>query len=223
MTPTPVSGSVRAETPDPFAVAARVADPELPVVSIAELGILRGAEVTDDGTAVVTITPTYSGCPAMDVIRADIAGALRSAGFTTVEIRTVFAPPWTTDWITAAGRAKLAEAGIAPPGAINGLGAPPNDRNTPGVADNGPATSAGSGRSVGGSTTGIPGPGVPGSAELGASSARHRLPLLPPPAPSCPHCGAAEVAEISRFGSTACMSLWRCLSCAEPFAHLKAH
>jgi ring-1,2-phenylacetyl-CoA epoxidase subunit PaaD len=97
-------------------VVAAVTDPELPMVTLAELGIVR--EVRQDGDGVtVTITPTYSGCPAMETIRADIAAALRSAGFGAVEVRTVLAPAWTTDWITDSGRRKLAEAGIAPPGA----------------------------------------------------------------------------------------------------------
>jgi ring-1,2-phenylacetyl-CoA epoxidase subunit PaaD len=95
-------------------VVASVRDPELRVLTIADLGILR--DVDTNGTHVtVTITPTYSGCPAMDVIRADIVGALRAAGHEDVEIRTVLSPAWTTDWITPAGRDKLAEAGIAPP------------------------------------------------------------------------------------------------------------
>lgn len=97
------------------AVAA-VVDPELRVVTIDDLGILR--DVTQDSTSgriVVTITPTYTGCPAMDVIREDIRAALAAAGHPAAEIRTVFAPAWTTDWISEAGRAKLLAAGIAPP------------------------------------------------------------------------------------------------------------
>jgi len=97
------------------AVAASVTDPELPMVTLADLGILR--EVREDGDrVVVTITPTYSGCPAMDEIRADLRRALRGAGYTRVDVRTELSPAWTTDWITPAGRAKLAAAGIAPPG-----------------------------------------------------------------------------------------------------------
>jgi ring-1,2-phenylacetyl-CoA epoxidase subunit PaaD len=92
-----------------------VPDPELRVVSIAELGILRDVTVDVD-RVVVTITPTYSGCPAMDAIRADIEAALHRAGHGEVEVRTVLSPAWTTDWITEVGRAKLAAAGIAPPG-----------------------------------------------------------------------------------------------------------
>jgi ring-1,2-phenylacetyl-CoA epoxidase subunit PaaD len=97
------------------AVAARVTDPELPMVTLADLGILRTVDETAE-RVVVTITPTYSGCPAMQTIRDDLTGALRDAGYPRVEVRTVLAPAWSTDWITAAGRAKLAAAGISPPG-----------------------------------------------------------------------------------------------------------
>jgi ring-1,2-phenylacetyl-CoA epoxidase subunit PaaD len=96
-------------------VAATVVDPELPMLTIAELGILRG--VHEDGEQVtVEITPTYSGCPAVAAIRADVSARLHDAGFPDVYVRTVLYPPWTTDWITADGRRKLEEHGIAPPG-----------------------------------------------------------------------------------------------------------
>lgn len=94
--------------------AAAVPDPELRVVSIAELGILR--DVAADAAGVtVTITPTYTGCPAMDVIRADVRRALAAAGFPAAAVTTVLDPAWSTDDITAEGRAKLAAAGVAPP------------------------------------------------------------------------------------------------------------
>jgi ring-1,2-phenylacetyl-CoA epoxidase subunit PaaD len=97
-------------------VVAEVVDPELRVVTIEELGILRGVRADPDtGTVTVTITPTYSGCPAMDVIRADIRRALAGAGHHDAEVRTVLHPAWSTDMITPEGRAKLASAGIAPP------------------------------------------------------------------------------------------------------------
>jgi ring-1,2-phenylacetyl-CoA epoxidase subunit PaaD len=94
-----------------------VADPELRVVTIDELGILRDvAEDPATGRVRVTITPTYTGCPAMDVIRADIRTALAAAGYPDAEVVTVLHPPWSTDWISDSGREKLAAAGIAPPG-----------------------------------------------------------------------------------------------------------
>jgi ring-1,2-phenylacetyl-CoA epoxidase subunit PaaD len=96
-------------------VAAAVLDPELPVLTIADLGILRDVAVGVDGAVEVTITPTYSGCPAMETIRADVESALREAGYRDVRVRTVLSPAWTTDWLSVEGRRKLAEYGIAPP------------------------------------------------------------------------------------------------------------
>lgn len=93
---------------------AEVVDPEIPVLTIDDLGVLRAVEVAGDA-AVVTITPTYSGCPAMDAIRDDITRVLGEHGMRQVEVRTVLAPAWTTDWIGPGARAKLAAAGIAPP------------------------------------------------------------------------------------------------------------
>jgi ring-1,2-phenylacetyl-CoA epoxidase subunit PaaD len=99
---------------DVYEIAAAVPDPELPQLTLEDLGILR--EVHEDaGTAVVTITPTYSGCPAIREISADLANTLTQAGYRDVEIRMRLSPPWTSDWITAQGHAKLAAAGIAPP------------------------------------------------------------------------------------------------------------
>lgn len=92
-----------------------VCDPEIPVLTIDDLGILRNVEESSDGV-VVTITPTYSGCPAMDTIAADIISAAEAAGATRVTINTVLSPAWTTEWMSDAGKAKLADYGIAPPG-----------------------------------------------------------------------------------------------------------
>jgi ring-1,2-phenylacetyl-CoA epoxidase subunit PaaD len=97
-------------------VAARVPDPELPMLTLADLGVLRNVTILTDGTVVAELTPTYSGCPAMAEMRAEMAERLSNAGYERVEVRTVLAPPWTTDWITPAGRRKLTEHGIAPPG-----------------------------------------------------------------------------------------------------------
>ncbi|EOD63615.1 1,2-phenylacetyl-CoA epoxidase subunit PaaD [Amycolatopsis vancoresmycina] len=98
------------------AVAATVTDPELPMLTLADLGVLRSVS-EEDGRVVVAITPTYTGCPAMDTMRDDLEHALLAAGFPDVEIRTQLAPAWTSDWISSSGREKLAAAGIAPPGA----------------------------------------------------------------------------------------------------------
>ena len=94
--------------------AARVVDPEIPVLTIADLGVLREVTVTDDGVE-VAITPTYSGCPAMSAIAFDIAVALERAGFVDAHVRTVLSPAWTTDWMSEEGRRKLRDYGIAPP------------------------------------------------------------------------------------------------------------
>jgi len=102
-----------------YQVAASTPDPELPMLTIEDLGILRSVDDTttgDDGPAVtVTITPTYSGCPALREITADVRARLTRAGFADVTVTAQLAPPWTTDWITAEGHRKLAANGIAPP------------------------------------------------------------------------------------------------------------
>jgi ring-1,2-phenylacetyl-CoA epoxidase subunit PaaD len=104
-------------------VAAATPDPELPMLTIGDLGILRAVEVDAD-EVVVTITPTYSGCPAMREISADVEQRLRAAGHEKLQVRTALAPAWTTDWITAEGHRKLAAAGIAPPSAARRVTGP---------------------------------------------------------------------------------------------------
>jgi ring-1,2-phenylacetyl-CoA epoxidase subunit PaaD len=95
-------------------IAAAVPDPELPMVTVADLGILRDV-AAEDGRLVVTITPTYSGCPALREIAHDLRRRLGQAGFAEVTVRTALAPAWSSDWITAEGRRKLRAAGVAPP------------------------------------------------------------------------------------------------------------
>jgi ring-1,2-phenylacetyl-CoA epoxidase subunit PaaD len=95
-------------------IAAAVPDPELPMLTVADLGILRDI-TAEHGRLVVTITPTYSGCPALHEIAHDLRHRLSRAGFAGVTVRTALAPAWTSDWITAEGRRKLRAAGIAPP------------------------------------------------------------------------------------------------------------
>jgi len=152
------------------AAAGAVLDPEVPVLTIADLGVLRDVTVDAAGRVVVTVTPTYSGCPAMDVIRRDVEEAVHAAGFSDVEVRTVLSPPWTTDAMTERGRQALLDYGIAPP-----------QRRT--------------------STSG---------------------PVLVSLSVRCPQCDSADTRELSRFGSTACKSMWACNSCLEPFDHFKA-
>ena len=95
-----------------------VKDPEVPVLSVRELGVLRDVEVTDDGVVVV-MTPTYSGCPAMHAMEADVLATLERHGVPNARVRTVYSPAWTTDWMSAEAKAKLAAYGIAPPGPVD--------------------------------------------------------------------------------------------------------
>ena len=95
-----------------------VKDPEVPVLSVVELGVVRDATVDADGTVSVTVTPTYSGCPAMRVIEESIRDALLLRGAPAVTVTTVYTPAWTTDWMPESARAKLEAYGIAPPGAV---------------------------------------------------------------------------------------------------------
>ena len=152
-------------------VAAQVLDPELPVVTIEDLGILRDVTEDDQGRVHVQITPTYSGCPAMETIRHDLVEALSDAGYRHVAVEFVLSPAWTTDWLTDEARAKLAAYGVAPPA---------------------PRSHAADGGAVG-------------------------LTL----SVRCPQCGSPDTRESSRFGSTACKSLWVCQACREPFDHFK--
>ncbi|WP_253386631.1 1,2-phenylacetyl-CoA epoxidase subunit PaaD [Microbacterium foliorum] len=106
---------MRTESPAAaWRIAAAVPDPEVPVLTIEDLGVLRAVTVQGD-TVVVDITPTYSGCPAMDTIRDDVILALTAAGYENVEVRLVLSPAWTTDWMSDAGTQKLSQYGIAPP------------------------------------------------------------------------------------------------------------
>ncbi|HEU4946933.1 MAG TPA: 1,2-phenylacetyl-CoA epoxidase subunit PaaD [Kribbella sp.] len=105
-----------------WAAVAEVVDPEVPVLTIEDLGVLR--QVRRDGDeVVVVITPTYSGCPAMDVIRREVEDALERLG-ARGRVETVLSPAWTTDWMSEAGKAKLEEFGIAPPTGHRAVGGP---------------------------------------------------------------------------------------------------
>ena len=98
-----------------YPVLEKVTDPEVPVLTILDLGIVRYAGFSDDGLITIKITPTYSGCPAMDVIQFEINAAFETAGFHNVTIETILSPAWTTDWMTDEGKEKLKNYGIAPP------------------------------------------------------------------------------------------------------------
>lgn len=172
----------------------QVCDPEIPVISLVDLGVVREVRPADGGWDVV-ITPTYSGCPAMDQMADDIVSAMTAAGL-PVQVRTQLAPAWSTDWITDAGRRKLREYGIAPPMA----GADP-------VAD--PLAEAGAGHESGGAAR------ARALRFLPSAAARVDVP--------CPRCGSHDTTETSPFGSTACKAMYRCLACREPFDYFKPH
>ncbi|MFE5736830.1 1,2-phenylacetyl-CoA epoxidase subunit PaaD [Streptomyces celluloflavus] len=117
VTPTALEAELRA-------LAGAVPDPELPVLTLAELGVVREVRLTAPDRVEVELTPTYTGCPAVEAMSADIERVLHDHGIPEVEVRTVLSPPWTTDDITAEGRRKLAEFGIAPPRPTGPAGGP---------------------------------------------------------------------------------------------------
>jgi len=97
-----------------WSILKNVSDPEIPVLTVVDMGVVREVQ-EKDGVVEVSITPTYSGCPAMNEIESNIRWALEEAGYNRVEVKTIISPPWTTDWMTEEGKQKLLEYGIAPP------------------------------------------------------------------------------------------------------------
>ncbi len=171
-----------------------VLDPEVPAISVTDLGIVRDVVEHADALEVV-VTPTYSGCPATEVIEQSIADAIDAAGLGPARVTQRRAPAWTTDWITPDGREKLRAYGIAPPGSC--FGESPSEGRTRGLA----------------------------SSPLGGSDGRSegavsRIRLMARDV-ACPRCGSAQTERLSAFGSTACKSLYRCIACREPFEHFK--
>ncbi|MHC3470213.1 1,2-phenylacetyl-CoA epoxidase subunit PaaD [Streptomyces sp. 7R007] len=158
-------------------IAGSVPDPELPVLTLQELGVVRAVRLRGADAVDVELTPTYTGCPAIEAMSLDIERALHAHGVREVTVRTVLEPAWSTDDITAEGRRKLREFGIAPP----------RPQAAPG----------------------------PVALTLGPTRTRAEEPVR------CPHCGSADTELLSRFSSTACKALRRCLSCREPFDHFK--
>ena len=179
-------------------------DPEIPVVTLRELGILRDVRTTlaQDGTEQleVVITPTYSGCPAMGQIEDDVHNLLQAHGLKG-QVKTQLAPAWTTDWITPEAKEKLRAYGIAPPhsGAdhdcqIQGTNADAN-------------ANASSASSI-----------IQFAARSASNPGRHEQRAVP-----CPQCNSHNTTETSHFGSTACKALYRCLDCMEPFDYFKPY
>ncbi|MGH3232122.1 MAG: 1,2-phenylacetyl-CoA epoxidase subunit PaaD [Streptosporangiaceae bacterium] len=181
-----------------------VPDPELPMMTLADLGILRDV-AAEGGQLVVTITPTYSACPALREIAHDLRRRLREAGFTEVTVRTALAPAWSSDWITAEGRRKLQAAGIAPPQAAPPQAVPANQ----GPANQGPANQGPANQGPANQ-----GPARRGPVPLTLTAAR-REPV------ACPRCGSRDTTQIAAFGATACKALFRCETCREPFEYVK--
>ena len=177
-------------------VLAQIPDPEVPVVSLCDLGMVRSV-IELGGALEVALTPTYSGCPATDMIEQSVVEGLQAAGLGPVQVRLQRAPAWSTDWITEQGREKLRAYGIAPPGAVLPH-QPIRLRFVPRAEYQ--LAPEGAGHGAGYST---------GNS---AQSAHH---------PSCPRCSSAETEQLAAFGSTACKALYRCLACQEPFEYFK--
>ncbi|GAA3500368.1 phenylacetate-CoA oxygenase subunit PaaJ [Streptomyces prasinosporus] len=164
-------------------LAGSVPDPELPVLTLRELGVVRAVHARGTDAVEVELTPTYTGCPAVEAMSLDIERVLREHGVREVTVRTVLAPAWSTDDITDEGRRKLREFGIAPPRVRSASG--------------------------------------PVRVELGPTRT-HSAPREEELDPvRCPRCGSAGTELLSRFSSTACKALRRCLACREPFDHFK--
>ena len=130
--PVPAAADLAAQV---RALLAAVPDPEIPVLSLVDLGVIRSVQSDADGGLVIGVSPTYSGCPATTVIRAEILAALGAAGFSPVRVVDVLSPPWTSDWISVEGRRKLESYGIAPPAtpvaSVRALAVPAADLRCP--------------------------------------------------------------------------------------------
>ncbi len=176
-------------------LAGSVPDPELPVLTLEELGVLRAVHVLGPDAVEVELTPTYTGCPAIEAMAQDIERVLHEHGVRQVAVRTVLSPAWSTDDISDEGRRKLREFGIAPPRVRQ------RQPSGPVTVELGPTRT----------TAGSPEP-APLSA---ASSPEPDGPVY------CPYCGSPATELLSRFSSTACKALHRCLDCREPFDHFK--
>jgi len=183
-----------------WALLESLTDPEIPVVTLRELGILRDVRLAHNAEGTeqleVVITPTYSGCPAMGQIEDDVRNLLKDHGLQG-RVVTQLAPAWTTDWMTPEAKDKLRAYGIAPPHS---------------GADHDCLTHGGKDGS--GGSTSI----VQFAARSASNPGRHELLAV-----ACPQCGSDNTTETSHFGSTACKALYRCLDCMEPFDYFKPY
>ena len=206
-----------------WALLEQVPDPEIPVVSIRELGILRDVRLNAANELEIVITPTYSGCPAMGQIADDVAIALKTAGLTG-KLVTQLAPAWTTDWITPEAKDKLRTYGIAPPQHLVGdakeLGSEPN------YSANYSASSAKQLGSDPNSSSKVvqfvsrknTTQSIANNDHMTLTSASKIVNSVP-----CPRCASTDTTETSHFASTACKALYKCLACWEPFDYFKPY
>lgn len=166
---------------DVLSVLNALTDPEIPVITLEEMGIIRSVTMQADGTLDIVITPTYSGCPAMEQISEDVHRAVHELGL-SVRLRTQLDPAWTTDWMSDVAKDKLRAYGIAPP-----------------------------------------------NKKCSTSGARETVlqfiqkPMANLESVPCPQCASEDTVETSRFGSTACKALYKCLNCSEPFDYFKPY
>lgn len=176
------------------AAAGSVADPELPVVSLGMLGMVHDVKV-EDGRVVVELLPTFSGCPATDMMGRDVRAAVRDQveGVGEIGIRWLFQPVWSTDRISAEGHEQLRSFGIAPPtggGVVSTLERPTDARSLPVAGADADATNGD--------------PDAPPAADV-----------------HCPYCDSRDVTEDSPFGPTPCRAVWYCERCSQPFERFK--
>ncbi len=154
----------------------QLSDPEIPVLTLRDLGIVRDVRAAADDLVEVVITPTYSGCPAISQIEDDVRATLQQHGI-AARVVTQLSPAWTTDWMSDSGKEKLRQYGIAPPHRL------PADTQVVRF--------------------------------LGRAAA--------PEIVRCPRCGSRHTVETSRFASTACKALYKCVDCKEPFDYFKPY
>ncbi|WP_306184635.1 MULTISPECIES: 1,2-phenylacetyl-CoA epoxidase subunit PaaD [unclassified Streptomyces] len=191
-------------------LAGSVPDPELPVLTLQELGVVRAVRLHGADAVEVELTPTYTGCPAVEAMALDIERVLREHGMREVTVRKVLSPVWSTDDITDEGRRKLREFGIAPPRVRSASGPVP--------VELGPThTRFRTAPAAKGSPAAPTDPAAPTAFTAPTASTAYD----PADAVRCPHCGSADTELLSRFSSTACKALRRCLACREPFDHFK--
>ena len=174
-------------------VLGSVLDPEVPALSVVDLGIVRAVAEAPDGGLDIALTPTYSGCPATEAIQADIRSAIEAAGLGPVRTTQRLAPAWTSDWISDEGRRKLAAYGIAPP-------LPVGDVATIHFYPVRPEPVS---------------PIIPSLSKEGLRQAP------PERSVACPRCASLHTERLSLFGGTACKATYRCLACREPFEYFK--